>query len=129
MEQCAILLPGERELQLLTGTDSTQKALSKAFRYPRMEIVVLKRGSRGATVYDGSGSVDVPAYEVRETDPTGAGDCFDAGFICGLLEGKTIRECAEIASAAGALNAMAFGPMEGDISPATIAAMRDHAIV
>jgi sugar/nucleoside kinase (ribokinase family) len=57
-------------------------------------------------------------------DPTGAGDCFDAGFLCGLLEGKPARECAEIASAAGALNAAAFGPMEGDISPETIRALR-----
>lgn len=127
MDQCSILLPGERELQLLTGTDNTKDALAKALRYPRMEIVVLKRGSQGATVFDGTRSIDVPAYKVDETDPTGAGDCFDAGFICGLLEGKAVKDCAEIASAAGALNAMAFGPMEGDISPATIAALRERA--
>ncbi len=124
MKQCSVLMPGERELQLLMGVETTAAAVRKALRYPRMETVVVKRGSRGSTVYTQSASIDVPAYTVKEVDPTGAGDCFDAGFICGLLEGKSERECAEIGSAAGALDAMAFGPMEGDISPARIQQMR-----
>jgi len=126
LDECAILFPGERELQLLTGEEDTERAVKKALQGPKMEIVVLKRGSRGATVYSGSDRIDVPAYAVKEVDPTGAGDCFDAGFVCGLLEGKSLRECAEIASAAGALNAAAFGPMEGDISPDTIRAIRER---
>ncbi len=124
MKQCSVLMPGERELQLLMGSDTIAEAVKKAFRYPRMETIVVKRGSRGATVYTHDRSTDVPAYPVKEVDPTGAGDCFDAGFICGLLEGKSERECAEMGSAAGALDAMAFGPMEGDISPARIREMR-----
>jgi sugar/nucleoside kinase (ribokinase family) len=126
LDECAILFPGERELQLLTGEEDIERAVKKALQGPKMEIVVLKRGSRGATVYSGSDRIDVPVYPVTEVDPTGAGDCFDAGFVCGLLEGKSLRECAEIASAAGALNAAAFGPMEGDISPDTIRAIRER---
>jgi len=127
MDRCSVLLPGERELQLLTGSAYTEEAVRKALRCPRMEMVVLKRGSKGATIYRSGSSVDVPAYRVKEVDPTGAGDCFDAGFICGLLEGRQPDECAEIAAAAGALNAMAFGPMEGDISPARIQEIRKTA--
>ena len=65
--------------------------------------------------------VEVPAYLVDEVDPTGAGDSFDAGFLCGLLEGLSLKGCAEVASAAGALNAGAFGPMEGRITRANVA--------
>jgi sugar/nucleoside kinase (ribokinase family) len=64
--------------------------------------------------------IDIPAYQVVEVDPTGAGDCFDAGFLCGLLEGRPLEECGKIAAAAGALNASAFGPMEGKISKETV---------
>lgn len=125
LEECAVLFPGERELQLLTGETDTERAVRKALKGPKMEAVVLKRGSRGATVYSQDARIDVPAYPVKEVDPTGAGDCFDAGFICGLLEGKSFAEAAEIASAAGALDAAAFGPMEGDISPETVRAIRE----
>jgi sugar/nucleoside kinase (ribokinase family) len=126
LDECAILFPGERELQLLTGEEDVERAVKKALRGPKMESVVLKRGSRGATVYSGGDRIEVPAYTVKEVDPTGAGDCFDAGFVCGLLEGRSLTEAAEMASAAGALNAAAFGPMEGDISAETVRAVRER---
>ena len=61
---------------------------------------------------------DLTAKEAK--DPTGAGDCFDGAFICGLLDGKSIRESAIIATAAAALNTAALGPMEGNINKQTI---------
>ena len=89
-------------------------------RYP-LEVIVLKRGSRGCTVYTPQGAEEVPAFEVTEVDPTGAGDCFDAGFLCGQLEGRTLCESARMAAAVGAINAQAFGPMEGRISTDSVA--------
>ena len=71
----------------------------------------------------GAPSIDVAPFAVEEVDPTGAGDCFDAAFVCGLLRGLSPAQAAAQGNAAGALNAMAVGPMEGDISPATIAAL------
>ena len=58
-----------------------------------------------------------------QEDATGAGDSYDAAFICGLAEGKSLADAAKMGAAAGALNAAAFGPMEGKISPQTIADM------
>jgi sugar/nucleoside kinase (ribokinase family) len=77
--------------------------------------VVLKRGKRGCSVFSVEESFNLPAYPMQEIDPTGAGDCFDAGFLCGLLENRPLEECAKIAAVSGALNAAAFGPMEGHI--------------
>ena len=61
-------------------------------------------------------------------DPTGSGDCFDAGFLCGLLEGRDLEQSARVAAAVGALNAQAFGPMEGRISPDTVQALLDRGV-
>jgi sugar/nucleoside kinase (ribokinase family) len=121
LRRCSILFPGEKEAQILGGSPQTETAVEALFRRYPLEILVLKRGSRGCTVYSGGRKQEVPAFRIREVDPTGSGDCFDAGFLCGLLEARPLEECARVAAAVGALNAQAFGPMEGKISPAAVA--------
>jgi tagatose kinase len=123
LELTNVLLPGRDELLLLTGETDLDAAAAEMLRRPRMEVVAVKLGKRGARVYTRHGVADVAPYPVEEVDPTGSGDCFDAAFVCGLLDGLTPAEAAAQGNAAGALNAMAFGPMEGDISPATITAL------
>ncbi len=120
MEHCSVLLPGTNELSLLTGEQSTAESISRVFNTWPVETIVVKRGKEGCTIFTSSEEIDVPAYPVVEIDPTGAGDCFDAAFICGLEEGQPLVTCGQMAAAAGALNAAAFGPMEGDLSPASL---------
>lgn len=121
LENCSVLLPGMAELALLSGSNDVEAGAARLFETYPLEWIVVKRGRQGASVYgrDGS-SAHVPAFPVREVDPTGAGDCFDAAFLVGLLEDRPPVECARMAAAAGALNATVFGPMEGDISRETV---------
>lgn len=116
LESCSVLFPGERELRLLSGEGEEDKAVGKLFRNHRLELIVMKRGKAGCRIYTRQEMKEVAAYPVQEVDPTGAGDCFDAGFLAGMLEGRPLVECGRMAAAAGALNAAAFGPMEGRIS-------------
>jgi sugar/nucleoside kinase (ribokinase family) len=123
LSRAAILFPGEKELALLSGREDPDRGARALFdRFP-LEVVVLKRGSRGCAVLTPTGRIDVPAFKIREVDPTGSGDCFDAGFLCGQLEGWDLERSARMASAVGAINAQAFGPMEGRISRTRVAAM------
>ena len=62
----------------------------------------------------------IDAYKVNQEDATGAGDCFDGAFLAGLIQGETPETAARMGAAAGALNAMAFGPMEGKIDLETV---------
>ena len=57
----------------------------------------------------------MPGYSVEAVDPTGAGDCFDAGFVVGLSEGLTPVECGRLANVCGAAAATVRGPMEGSL--------------
>jgi sugar/nucleoside kinase (ribokinase family) len=123
MERCAVLMPGVEELKLVSGEPRIDRAVEALFESPALEIIVLKRGKQGATVFTRDEVVEIASCNVREVDATGAGDCFDAGFLAGHLSGKSLSESGRIAAAAGALNAAAFGPMEGDISPSTIRSM------
>ena len=96
MEMCRVLLPGVSELALLGGQANIEENVASLFDRYRLEIIVLKRGSDGCIVYTRDDHFHVPAYSISEVDPTGAGDCFDAGFLCGLLEGKALVDCARI---------------------------------
>lgn len=123
MDHCSVFLPGVEELLLITGKDTVEEAVKAAFERPALEILALKMGSKGSTVYTRDDVVHMGVYPVEQVDPTGAGDCFDGAFLAGLVQGKTVLEAARMGAAAGALNAAAFGPMEGDISEKTVGDM------
>lgn len=120
MEHTAVFLPGVGELLLITGQETVEKAVDICFTYPRMETVVLKNGAKGSRIYQRGHVEEVGVYQVEQADATGAGDCFDGAFLAGLVQGKSVKEAAQMGAAAGALNAAAFGPMEGKINPGTV---------
>lgn len=113
----AVLLPGKEELMIITGEDSVEKAIKKAFENPVLEVIALKNGSKGSIIYTRENSFESDIYTLDVADATGAGDSYAGGFIAGLLENRPLEECAKMAAACGALNCAAFGPMEGKISP------------
>lgn len=123
LQNCAVLMPGIDELKMLTGEETIENGVAKLFEYENMEIVALKKGCNGSTLYSRTEQTDCPVYKAVQVDPTGAGDCYDAALLCGLLEGKSLLETGNMAAAAGALNVMEFGPMEGDINRENIEAM------
>jgi sugar/nucleoside kinase (ribokinase family) len=108
-----IVLPGFEELLLISNTDNKITAIEKVL--DKAEILVLKKGKNGCEIY--SKGLDkpliVPPFKVKKVDPTGAGDSFDAGFLCAYIEGRSLYDCGVIANACGALNTTKFGPMEG----------------
>jgi sugar/nucleoside kinase (ribokinase family) len=72
-------------------------------------LVVVKRGSRGASAIAGGAVVAASAPEVEVVDATGAGDSFDAGFIAGRLRGLDLPGAVALACACGALSTRALG--------------------
>lgn len=123
-ENSNIFMPGISELKMITKQDDVDKAIQKAFENESMQVLVLKNGSKGSRIYTRNGlAAEQSIYPVEEADPTGAGDSYDAAFLCGLAEGKNLADAAKMGAAAGALNAAAFGPMEGQINPDTVKKM------
>lgn len=123
LSNTSVFLPGIDELLMITDQDSVEDAVKKCFENEQLEILALKKGSKGCTVYTRKETMEMGVYPVEAVDATGAGDSFDGAFICGLLENKSMEEVLKMASAAGALNTAAFGPMEGKISPQSIQSM------
>lgn len=107
-----IILPSGDEACLLTGDSETDTACRRLIEMG-VQVVVLKLGERGCRVYSPDGVFDVPGFAVEAVDPTGAGDCFDAGFVSGYLDGMSLVNAAKLANAMGALGVSRKGPMEG----------------
>lgn len=127
LAMCDVLLPGVEELLLLTGQSSLESAISFLFDRTPVSLLALKRGKAGCEIISRTERFQMGVYAVDAVDPTGAGDCFDAAFLCGLLQELPLAQCARMASAAAALNTQRLGPMEGDISMETVERMmRSH---
>jgi 5-dehydro-2-deoxygluconokinase len=65
--------------------------------------LVLKRGERGATVYEAGEETDVPGFPVEVVNGLGAGDAFAAALGQGLLHGLPLTESVRRGTVAGAL--------------------------
>ena len=67
------------------------------------EILIVKRGSKGATIYYKDGKKqDVPGFPVKILNILGAGDAFASGFIYGYLQGWDIYKACRLGNASGA---------------------------
>ena len=115
-----IFLPTADELLLLTGASNESEAVAALLTQRPDRTIVVTRGADGCTVYSEKGRVEVNGFAVDEIDPTGAGDCFDAAFICGVLDGQSPAEAAALANACAAIAVTAKGPMTGAKSRAEV---------
>ncbi len=112
LDIATLVLPSGAEAQILTGTSDSETAC-QALLEGGAQYVGLKQGAAGCAIFTVDEVVSVPGFSVNAVDPTGAGDCFDAGFVVGLMEGLSLEEVGRLANACGALGATVQGPMEG----------------
>jgi len=68
------------------------------------EVLVVKRGQQGATVFVRDGQVmDVPGFPVEVYNTLGAGDAFASGLIYGYVHGWDWYKAARLGNATGAI--------------------------
>lgn len=108
-----IILPTEEEALLFTGQSALEQAVAALLQDRPERIVVVTHGKLGCTIYTLGTTQPIPGYRVDEVDPTGAGDCFDAGFLVRWLAGDSLADAARFANACGALAVTVQGPMAG----------------
>ena len=77
----------------------------------RGAIICTTLGRDGVDVAKTGSIRRVPAPEIEEVDPTGAGDAFAAGFTAATLGGADPMEAARVGCGVAAHNVKVFGPM------------------
>ncbi|HEX9012445.1 MAG TPA: carbohydrate kinase family protein [Anaerolineaceae bacterium] len=102
-----LFLPNRSEAMQLTGKDSPREAAEVLAAYcPR---VVVKLGPEGALAVSPEGYAEAPALPVQVLDTTGAGDCFNAGFLYGSLRGYDLLKCLQFGNICGGISTTAHG--------------------
>ncbi|MGC9779240.1 MAG: carbohydrate kinase [Candidatus Heimdallarchaeota archaeon] len=109
-----IFYPSTEELQFILDDEEIdeQKAVDEVFEKYPINIIALKKGNEGCLVKQRDGFFSaIPSFEVPVIDTTGAGDGFNAGFVFGLLDGKSLEEAGILGCAVGALAIQKKGAM------------------
>jgi sugar/nucleoside kinase (ribokinase family) len=100
-EHLDVLMANDQEAAGLSGSQDPERA-ARFFLEHGVRYAVVKLGEQGCLVMSASETHRLPAHSVSVVDTTGAGDAFAAGFLLGLLEGRSLRACAALGNAAGA---------------------------
>lgn len=115
-----VFSPNEAEALALTGAADIEEALSQLATLT--PAVVVKRGALGASVLARGERFDVAAPVVTVRDTVGAGDAFNAGFLCGAVARRPLQECVRLAVTCGAISTT--GP--GSSAVPTAASLADY---
>ncbi len=94
-EYVDILFANEDEARVFTGEEEPLNALQYISNL--CELTIVKIGIKGALIKRGNEAVHVGIMAAaKRVDTTGAGDFYAAGFLAGMCEGLSLRQCGTI---------------------------------
>ena len=105
-----LFFPNDREAKKIAGTTDLSQALN--FLAGLAKTVVVKRGSAAAICRSGDGQWSLAPPPVTTVDDVGAGDTFNAGFLCLYLRGAKLEDCLAFANLAAAFSVTKAGGTE-----------------
>jgi ribokinase len=94
VEKSDFLFMNKAEVEGLTGKEYAEG--SRGLLELGVGTIAITLGGEGSFIIDGKGEYAVPAVAKKAVDTTGAGDSFAAGFLYGVLSGKTSEQCGTI---------------------------------
>lgn len=107
--QVDLVFANHTEAMALFETTDFDTALA-GFR-KTVKMAAVTRGAEGSVIVHNGETVVVPAYSVEKVvDTTGAGDQYAAGFMFGLANDRSLKDCGHLGSLAAAEVISHYGP-------------------
>lgn len=111
-----LMTPNQTESEFFTGVhvqdEASASKAAAALRGMGVGNVIMTMGSKGSMAYTQDGEFFTPARKVEAVDATAAGDTFCGSLAVALVEGKSLREAVDFATAASALTVQKMGAQE-----------------
>jgi len=89
-----IVFANEEEARAFTHRNDPKAALAEIASM--CEIAIVKVGAEGSYIQSGNTVVTIGPIPAQVVDTTGAGDLWAAGFMAGLVQGKTLEQCGKM---------------------------------
>ncbi len=110
-EYVDIIFANEEEAKAFTGMEEYD-ALEEISKYA--DISIVKLGKKGSLVKYKGNVVNVGVIPADSIDTTGAGDLYAAGFLYGMVNNLSPKQCAEIGSVTSGNVIEVIGPKMND---------------
>lgn len=102
-----LLFCNEEEALQLTDSNDVASAVPALQKISKQCVITL--GAKGALLFDGNNSLEIPAESVTPIDSNGAGDIYAGTFLYGLTHGMSFGDCGKMAGAAATELVQHFG--------------------
>ncbi len=112
LRQTDIIFSSEEGLHKLTESSTVDDGIEEILS-AGPEMVIITMGSSGAILFTKKARYSTAVYDVPVRDTTGAGDCFHAAFLYGILSDWNLQRCLEFATAASAILVQKIGARGG----------------
>ena len=109
-----LLFVNQDEALALSGVEGPPERAGRALHKRGAETVIVALGPEGCMACGSTGTVRVPANDVRMEDATGAGDALIAGTLAGLIGGKTLNDALVAGAALAARALVSTGSVSAD---------------
>jgi sugar/nucleoside kinase (ribokinase family) len=112
LPHCDYVTPSYDDLQAIYPGTTAEELATRLLDLGATTAVV-KMGSKGCMVARGTDRIQIAPPEAKVVDTTGAGDCWDAGFLAALASGEDLHTAAKIGNACAAFCIEAVGGSTG----------------
>ncbi len=107
------LIVNDIEIKFLCKTEFDTKNIKSSIAVLRKfykNNIVITLGKLGSVLLDSNDNVySRPAYNIEAIDTTAAGDAFIGGFVKGLIEGFSFKDCLSVGNATAAISVTKLG--------------------
>jgi 2-dehydro-3-deoxygluconokinase len=107
-----IIFVSSEDHEMLFGKTGADEALEHYMNLG-LENIIYKSGKDGSAGYFSGKKLRQKIYHVKAVDTTGAGDAFDAGFLAGIIMGRSPDESMKMAAINSALKCTRKGGTRG----------------